>query len=378
MRGRSRHVRGLRVVLAALVAVPVVTAGAPAVAASDSVACRRPALGFMGPITGSGAFIGKEQLGFARYAARLVGRKRVRLVEADTRLQPRRAAAEARRLHADPNVLAVVGPAASREVLAVAPIFGRGSRLAFVSGSALGAALTNGSIPSFFRVVPSEAAQARTIAVYVRTALRAARVVAVDDGSAYSRALADEVHARLRARGVAARRESVARREPARFAAVVARIGPRTDVVFLPWRVARDAQLFGRELRRQGRGATIVGSDGLDSGDFTIPGSYVAAFAPDVRSISGNDAFLRGYGDRFISNFGPPVYVATQAALVAIRRACADGRATRGEVERFLRRTSLPRTVLGRPLRFTPHGDAAGARFAVFRLGATGEKTLVR
>ena len=162
------------------------------------------------------------------------------------------------------------------------------------------------------------------------------------------------------------------------FAPLVGRIPRRTGVVFLPWSVARNAQLFGRELRRQGRQAIIVGSDGLDSADFSLPGSYVAAFAPDIRAIHGNAAFIRGYRDRFVSNFGPPVYVATQVALVAIRRACADGQATRSEVERQLRRTAVARTVLGSSLRFTARGDAAGARFAIFRLGRGGEKTLVR
>jgi len=353
------------------------TTTSPAAPGAAGAACRRPSIGFLGPVTGSAAFIGKEQLGFARYAVRNLGRKQVHLVEADTQLAPRRAAEAARRFHRDPNVLAVVGPAASREVLAVAPVLKRANRLPFVSGSALSAALTNGSIPNFFRVVPNEDMQAPTIATHIRKALRARRVVVVDDGTAYSRRLATGVQAGLRAPGVSLRRES-APRHTTDFAALVAGIPRRTGVVFLPWSVARNAQLFGRELRRQGRRAIIVGSDGLDSVDFSLPGSYVAAFAPDIRAIHGNAAFIRGYRDRFVSNFGPPVYVATQVALVAIRRACADGQATRSEVERQLRRTSVARTVLGSSLRFTARGDAAGARFAIFRLGRGGEKTLVR
>lgn len=349
----------------------------PTGAAAPAAVCDRPSIGFLGPLTGPAAFIGKEQVGFARYAVRALTRKRMRLVEIDTQLGPRRAATAARRLHADPNVLAVVGPAASREVLAVAPIFRRPSRLAFVSGSALSAALTNGSIPSFFRVVPSESAQAPTLARHIARRLKARRVTVIDDGTAYSRRLAGRVRDDLRALRVASRRDSAAGGAKS-FEALAGRVPRRTDVVVLPWSVARRAHVFARELRRQGRQAVIVGSDGLDSADFSIAGSYVSAFAPDVRALPGNAAFVRGYGDRFVSNFGPPAYVATQAVVVAIRRACADGRATRGEVEGFLRRTSIPRTVLGRPLRFTPRGDVEAPRFAIFRLGAKGEKTLVR
>jgi ABC-type branched-subunit amino acid transport system substrate-binding protein len=364
--------------LVALACTPaLLTTSAPAAVAGPAAACDRPSIGFMGPLTGSAAFIGKEQLGFARYAVRLLARDDVRLVETDTRLAPRRAAKLARELHADRNVLAVVGPAASREVLAVAPVFKQGDRLPFVSGSALSTPLTNGSIPSFFRVVPKESVQAPTLVALIRGRLKARQVVAVDDGTAYARRLAQDVEDRLRARGVSVRRASV-RGGKADFPRVVALIPKRTGVVFMPWSVAGDAQLFGRELRRQGRRAAIVGSDGLDSADFKLPGSYVSAFAPDIRAVEGNDAFVRGYRDRFVSNFGPPVYVATQAAIVAVRRACVDGKATRAEVERFLRRTSIRRTVLGGRLRFTPRGDAAGSRFAIFRLGRDGEKTLVR
>ena len=33
--------------------------------------------------------------------------------------------------------------------------------------------------------------------------------------------------------------------------------------------------------------------------------------------IAGNAAFINGYGATFVSNFGPPMYVATQAAIAA-------------------------------------------------------------
>ena len=330
----------------------------------------------MGPITGAAAFIGKEQLGFARYAVRRLGDGTVRLVETDTQLDPRRAAAVAATLHARRDVLAVVGPAGSQEVLAAAPILRKGSRLPFISGSATQAALTNGSIPNFFRVVPNDQAQPATIARYIRLRLKAGSVFVVDDGTVYSRPLATRVQYALKAAGVEVTRASVDQSRTD-FSGTIARIGADVDVVFLPWQVAASAQLFGRQLRRHGNQATIFGSDTLDSGDFTIAGSYVSAFAPDIRAIEGNAAFVRGYGAPFISNFGPPVYVATQAAIAAIEKACADGEATRDEVQRKLKATFIPRIVLGGSLRFTARGDRKGATFSVFELGVGGKKTLV-
>ncbi len=147
--------------------------------------------------------------------------------------------------------------------------------------------------------------------------------------------------------------------------------------MYLPWQIAANRQIFGQQMKEQGKKAIIFGSDGLDSGDFKIVGSYVSAFAPDIRGIKGNAAFVKGYKAKFVSNFGPPIYVATNAAIVAIQKACADGDATRAEVQKQLKATLLPKTVLGGNLQFTAKGDVKGAKFYIFKLGAGGKKTLV-
>ncbi len=218
--------------------------------------------------------------------------------------------------------------------------------------------------------------QSPAIARFIRRTLKAKQVVVVDDRSAYSRRLANDAQARLKAAGVQVTRRSVAQKATD-FDALVATIGSRVDVVFLPWQIAANAQIFGQQLRKAGKDAALFGSDGLYSGDFRIAGSYVAAFAPDIRGLPGNAAFVEGYGARFVANFGPPVYVATQAAIAAIKKACADGSATRAEVQRHLRATFIRKIVLGGSLRFTAHGDRKGATFSVFKVGAAGKKTMV-
>ena len=263
---------------------------------AEPVVRASPRIGFMGPITGDAAFIGKEQLGFSRYAIRTLGGGTIKLVDGDTRFDPARASTVAATFHANPDILAVVGPARSREVLAVAPVFMKADRLPFISGSAIGRSLTNGSIPNFFRVVPNDSVQSRTIATYIRQGLKAKDVFVVDDRSAYSKAAREgrAVEAAWRAASRSPAPRSARRRRTSR--PLVAKIGSEIDVVFLPWQIAASAQVFGQQLRQQGAKAIIVGSDGLDSGDFTIPGSYVSAFAPDIRAIAGNAAFIEGYG----------------------------------------------------------------------------------
>jgi len=345
-------------------------------AAAPSASCENPRIGFIGPITGHAAFIGKEQVGFSRYAIRTLGGGRIKLIEGDTQLDPARALTVGTRFHANRDLLAVVGPATSQEVLAVAPTFKKANRLPFISGSAINPSLTNGSIPNFFRVVPNGSVQSPTIAKYIHLVLKARDVLIVDDQTAYARSLANGVQSNLKARRVRVIRKSV-NQKVTDFSALVATIVPDTDVVFLPWQIAASAQIFGQQLKERRKKAIIFGSDALDSGDFKVAGSYVSAFAPDIRGISGSAAFIEGYGATFVSNFGPPMYVATQAAIAAIRKACTDGHATRAEVQMNLRATFIPRIVLGGNLQFTGRGDRKGAKFSIFKLGAGGKKTLV-
>jgi branched-chain amino acid transport system substrate-binding protein len=349
---------------------------APTATAAPSASCANATIGFQGPITGDAAFIGKEQLGFAKYAIRKLAGGKIKLDEEDTQLDPAQASTTGTKLHANANVLAVIGPAGSQEVLAVAPIFKKAQRLPFISGSATRTSLTNGTIPNFFRVVPNDSVQAPTTAKYIRQILKASDVFIVDDQTAYSKPLANGVQSNLRAGGVKVTRNSV-NQKVTDFSSLVSKIGDEIDVVYLPWQIAANAQIFGQQMKEQGKRAIIFGSDGLDSGDFKIVGSYVSAFAPDIRGIKGNAAFIKGYGAKFVSNFGPPIYVATQAAIAAIKKACADGDATRAEVQKQLKATLIPKTVLGGNLQFTARGDVKGAKFYIFKLGVGGKKTLV-
>ena len=380
MHGRKR--KGVVAVVFVAIAALAVAASAiarvdgPAATAAPNAGCDSAKIGFQGPITGDAAFIGKEQLGFAQYAIKNLAKGKIKLTQQDTQLDPAQASTTGTKLHADASVLAVVGPAGSQEVLAVAPIYKKADRLPFISGSATRTSLTNGSIPNFFRVVPNDSVQAPTTAKYIRQILKAKEVFIVDDQTAYSKPLANGVQANLRAGGVKVTRNSV-NQKVTDFSSLVSKIGDGVDVVYLPWQIAANGQIFGQQMKEQGKSAVIVGSDGMDSGDFKIAGSYVVAFAPDIRGIKGNAAFIKGYGKKFVSNFGPPTYVATQAAIGAIQRACADGNATRAEVTKQLRTTFIPKSILGGNLQFTAKGDVKGAKFYIFKLGSGGKKTLV-
>jgi branched-chain amino acid transport system substrate-binding protein len=338
-------------------------------------------IGVMAPITGDAGSIGTEQLNFAKFAVDSFNEENgteFTLVEGDTQLDPAQASTVGQRFASNDDILAVVGPAGSQEIEAVGPIFTR-EDLAFVSPSATATSLTDGRFESFYRVVPNDAAQAPTDAAYMVDNLDAANVVIIDDQTSYSRPLADGVQKALEEADVTVSRESV-NQDTTDFSSLVSGIGDDVDVVFLPWQIAANAQIFGQQLKEQGKDAVIFGSDGLFSpDDFTIDGSYVSSFAPDITGIEESadlvEAYTAEYGD--FGTFGPPTYAAANVILTAMSDLCEGGdELTREAIVEQIGETSIDDSILGGSLSFTESGDPEGAEFYIFTIEG-GEYTLV-
>ena len=338
-------------------------------------------IGIMAPITGDAGSIGTEQLNWAKFAVDRFNEEQgtdFTLVEGDTQLDPAQASTVGQRFASNDDILAVVGPAGSQEVEAVGPIFTR-EGVGFVSPSATATSLTDGSFETFFRVVPNDSAQAPTAASFIAEELDADNVVIIDDQTSYSRPLADGVQEALEEGDVTVSRESV-NQDQTDFSSLVAGIGDDVGVVFLPWQIAANAQIFGQQLAEQGKDAVIFGSDGLFSpDDFTIDGSYVSSFAPDITSIEESadlvDAYTAEYGD--FGTFGPPTYAAANVILTAANDLCGEGEElSRESLAEQIGETSISDSILGGGLAFDENGDPQGAEFYIFTIEG-GEYTLV-
>ena len=100
--------------------------------------------------------------------------------------------------------------------------------------------------------------------------VRATRVMIVDDQESYSTGLADIVGTALKAKGVTVDRESTSQKATD-FSSLVAKVTSSTKVVFLPFQLASQAQLFAQQLKAQGKSAIVFGSDGtFDSSKFNV------------------------------------------------------------------------------------------------------------
>ena len=146
-------------------------------------------------------------------------------------------------------------------------------------------------------------------------------VMVVDDQESYSTGLADIVGQNLSGKGVKVDRESISQKATD-FSSLVAKVTSATKVVYLPFQLASEAQLFAQQLKAQGKTAIVFGSDGtFDSSKFTVNGSYISFFAPDVTTIKADASIVAAFNKQFpggTSPFGAPNYVLAQMYASAI------------------------------------------------------------
>jgi branched-chain amino acid transport system substrate-binding protein len=372
---------GLFVVAVLSVAAGCGGARVSASAANATAGCSA-SIGIAAPLTGQIAQLGQEQLHFAQLAVAIDNRKNrtnIKLVQGDTQLSPAQAVTVAQQFISNSKVVALVGPGGSQEVDAVGALFAR-SGMAFISGSATNARLTNGRYPTFFRVVSKDSVQGPQDARYVVARLHPRRVMIVDDQETYSTGLVGAMADVFSRAGVAVDHESV-NQQTTDFSSLVAKVTESTTVVILPWQVPAHAQQLGRDLAEQRKRAVIFGTDGVFApGTFTIPGSYVSSLGPDIRAIPAAAPIAAAATARWgaFGTAGPPTYAATHVVDDAIATVCRSGHTpTRRNVLAAIRSTNEPTSILGQPIKFDAHGDRVGATWFVFRIDPHGKYRLI-
>jgi branched-chain amino acid transport system substrate-binding protein len=348
----------------------------PTNAASALVKCGKTrSIGLLAPFTGPAASIGINQVhwaNFYRSAYNKTHKTKIRFVNEDTQLGAANGTAEAvkgaQALASNSAVLGAVGPAGSNEVKATTGAL-KGAGLGFVSGSATNTTLTTDGTRRgfFFRTVPPDASQSKSVSAFITATLKVKRVYIVDDQEAYSTGLADEVQAQLKAKGVTVGRDGVSQQQ-SDFTAIINKIPRNTQLVYLPWQLPPKGQAFGQQMKSLGRAGTkLMGSDGLFDPLFAGLGNNVYdSFFPVNPSDKRVAAFKRIHKGTEL--FGAPSYVATQVVSGAIDRACKNGTATRAEVRAQIKKTNILAKVslLGLPVQFNKNGDMVKKPFGVY------------
>ena len=272
-------------------------------------------IGMEGPLTGPVATLGQEQLHFAQLAVaqdNAANKTKISIVQGDTQLNPAQATTVTQQLTSNSKIVAVVGPAGSQEVEAVGPLMARAG-MPFISGSATATALTTGKYPTFFRAVSNDGVQGPQDANYIVDNLHPKALMIVDDQESYSTGLVAEMCRCSRRPGSRSTTSRSRRRPP-----TSPRWWPRSRRPPPSWccrgRWPPTPSSSAGTSPQQHKKAVIFGTDGLFSpGAFTINGSYVSAFGPDITAIPADKAIAAQakakYGN--FGTFGPPVFAAT-------------------------------------------------------------------
>ena len=338
-------------------------------------------IGMEGPLTGPTAVVGQEQLHFAELALtsdNLANKTNITLVQGDI-MGPAQAVTVTQQFTSNPKIVAVVGPTGSQQVEAVGPLMARAD-LTFISGSATAVTLTQGEYPTFFRTVSKDSVQGPQDANYIVKTLHPKALMIVDDQEAYSTGLVSAMIPIFQAAGTTVDHESV-QQTTTDFSSLVAKVTPATTVVVLPWQVAANAQQFGRNLAQEHKSAVIFGTDGLFSpGTFTIAGSYVSSFGPDITAIPADAAIAAAATAKYGSfgTFGPPTFAATHVIDEAIASVCKAGQTpSRSNVLAAIKNTNEPTSILGQPISFTPNGDLVNGKFFLFKITSTDKYQLI-
>ena len=370
------------------------TASARIDRASATINCSNPvAIGVAYPQTGPAASLGALQWDWA-VAARNYWNSthdvvKITLVQGDTQLAgPSPQATQVANAFANnAAIAAVTGPAGSQEQQDTAAIW-VGAGLAPVSGSSTRVKLTRGSPREttqgyFFRTVPNDGAQGQKVAYYIVSKLHRTKVLIIDDQEAYSTGLALQVKKNLRAAGVTVFRNSISQSET-NFSAVINSIPTGTQLIYIPWQLASQAQNFYTQLRNAGKTQTVFCSDGTDDpSTFHGTGSYVSTFPYSQTNPNVVD-FAAAHGGS-VESFGIPTWTSVLVNATAIQKQCSlhGGSVTRTQVRLQIPTTLLPasKSLLGFGIRFLSEnvgsfkgpGDLGGAAgFGIYQIQGDG------
>jgi branched-chain amino acid transport system substrate-binding protein len=365
----------------------VLLMGAFGVSAQDDVPEGDVKIGFISPLTGDAASIGQDQLNWARLAVQDFNEETgwdVEIVEVDSELEPATATTAVETILTDEAVFGAIGPAGSQVTDAVAPQFVDADMVHISSASTDPALTLDRDYPTFFRVVPTDAAQGPLVAEYIYNELGAENLFIVDDQTTYAIGLGDQAANRFEELGgTIVDRQSITQ-EDTDFSALVTRIANSdADALFFPGQLASQGALMATQMLEQG---LVIGEDieyFAADGFFVVDefineaagataGAYVTSF-PDIRVVEESADLLERYNEEFessLTSFGPPTYIATRVLLEAMQRDYeADGELTRTGTLEEVGATEFESSILGVPVSFDENGDVVGINFFVYQVG---------
>ncbi len=345
-------------------------------------------IGFVAPLTGDQAPQGEDlrrgaQLAIDQAQAQgpILPGYRLELVALDDQHSPTQAVAAAKKLVADPDVVAVVGHLNSSCTLPASAIYHQ-ARLLQVSPVSSNPQISRQGFDTFYRTCATDDLQGPAAALFAVRELgaqrgigesRPMRIFILDDMTTYGRGLANEFEKKLHSFGATVQllgHEGITQGDKD-FVPVLTKIkslGP--DLIYFAGMFPEGALLM-RQRMEIGLEAMYLGSDGQFDPvllQLATPqaaeGIYLTTIGSDIHQVAGAKAFIAAYESRFgtVGAYSAYAYEAMSIAIWAVRTA---GKTDRGAVLSAMKTLKDYPGLFG-PQNFDEKGDSLVRDIGIF------------
>jgi branched-chain amino acid transport system substrate-binding protein len=298
---------------------------------------------------------------------------------------PAQAATNAKKLVADPNVVAIVGPEMSGEGKAMTPILSA-ANLATITPSSTNPDITDpkfagqykpGGKAIYFRTVTTDAYQGPNMANYMRDTLKVKSVYILDDSGAYGVGMSNAYEAQAKKIGMNVMGHDQLDPKEADYTTIITKIKQLNPDAIYYGGVAQAGVKVAKQIYDIFPTVIKCGGDGMVDGGIlsgvgfpAIEGWYVTQASPHVM----DDATMTDWVGRYTKAFNmtPSDYAITgyDAVLVvadAIKRVAASGQPVNRDTVRDAMQTANLNTLQG-PVSFDENGDVVNKVISVFSI----------
>lgn len=298
---------------------------------------------------------------------------------------PGQAATNARKMVADKNVVAAVGPQMSGAGKAMAPILSEGD-LATITPASTNPDITDPKFaaqfrpagkPIYFRTVTTDAYQGPNMANYLAEVLHVKTVYILDDSGAYGVGLADAFEAEAKKKGIKVLGRDRLDPKAADYTAVLTKIKSLNPQALYYGGVAQAGVKLAKQAYDIIPNVIKAGGDGVVGASFLSGAGFPAAegwYATVASPHLTQDKSAAQFVDTFTRRFGVPpedysitAYDATLVIIDAVKRVAASGKPVTRAAVRDAIQTSHTPTIQG-VIAFDANGDLTNHTVSVFQI----------
>jgi branched-chain amino acid transport system substrate-binding protein len=298
---------------------------------------------------------------------------------------PAQAATNARKMVADREVLASIGPQMSGAGKAMAPILSQGD-LATITPSSTNPDITNPKFAEqyrpagkaiYFRTVTTDAYQGPNMANFLAEKLNVKSVYVLDDSGAFGIGVADAFQKQAEAKGMKVLGRDRLDPKASDYSTVLTKIKAVNPEALYYGGVSQAGVKLAKQAYDIIPKVIKAGPDGVTSGDFlggggfpAVEGWYTSIAAPHLTADTKAAQFVQAFRGRF--NEPPDDYTITayDASLViidAVKRVVASGKPVNRSNVRDAIQTSKVPTIQG-TVSFDENGDLADRTVSIFQM----------